>query len=324
MSGKSEGPRPPRASRSPYGGALLAPPVGPALPEDVRTSLSTALTNVLSAVLIVLLTVLTPLSAVAAFMKLEIGDSDRFVATTAPLASDPHVRAAITERVTDEVMKQIDAGPLQDQVRALLHDAVRSFTATPAFKTAWTAVSRATQNATEQALSSNHDNGRAVTINLATVTEQVKRQLVHEGVPLADRIPVQHTDITLLEPDGLGGWLDLVRDLQAAGIWPAVGTLVLALAAMLLPPRGHRRRAVVATGLAFAVGAVVLFVAISMGRGLTLDNLPSPSDRSAGRAVYDALTASLRTTAWSVLSAGIVLALAAVLTGPWVRHRRLY
>jgi hypothetical protein len=267
----------------------------------------------------VLLTVLTPLSAVAAWSSREIGDSDRFVTAMAPLASDRAVRSAVADRVTDEAMKQIDAAPLEDQTRGLIHDAVMSFTTTDSFKAAWMTVSRAVQNATEQALSSDNDN--AVIIDLATVTQQVKSQLTADGVPLADRIPVRHTEITVLKPAGLGSWLEVVRGLHAAGVWPAVGTILLAALAVFLPARRQRRRAVICVGLAFAVGAALLFVTVATGRALSLDNLPSGTDRSAAGAVYDTLTGSLRTGAWSVFAAGLVLAVAAL---PWGRLRRLY
>lgn len=48
---------------------------------------------------------------------------------------------------------------------------------------------------------------------------------------------------------------------------------------------------------------------------LTLDDLPADIDRPAAGAVYDALTAFLRTTAWVVLVIGLTAALAAWVTG---------
>lgn len=75
------------------------------------------------------------------------------------------------------------------------------------------------------------------------------------------------------------------------------------------------RRAVLATGLGLAVGAVLLWVAVVLCRRLTLDDLPADVDRAAAEAVYDALTAFLRTTAWVVLAVGLAAALAAWLMG---------
>ncbi|MEU8513327.1 hypothetical protein AB0C76_17300 [Kitasatospora sp. NPDC048722] len=51
---------------------------------------------------------LTPLGAVAVRAKSEVPDTDRYVATTAPLARDPAVRAAVTDRVKRAL---VDDGP---------------------------------------------------------------------------------------------------------------------------------------------------------------------------------------------------------------------
>ncbi|MFJ2215077.1 hypothetical protein ACIQVO_31520 [Streptomyces sp. NPDC101062] len=279
-----------------------------------RTSLSLAL--------ILLLTVLTPLSAVAAWAGLEIGDTRRFVATTAPLGSDHAVRIALADRITDQVMSEIksgafDVGPFQEDlqraIRDLLHDAVLSFTESDEFRNAWRTAVRATHSTVEQALTSGR--GNAVTLDLAPVVRQVKAQLVSDGVPFADRIPVRDTRVVVLEANGLGVWREVAEGLRAAGIWPAVGTALLAAAAVLTAVAGRRRRALTGVGLAVAAGGVLLVVVVAVTRGSVLQDLPDNGDRSAGAAFYDALTGSLRITGWSLLGAGLLLALAAWLTG---------
>ncbi|MFE4825978.1 hypothetical protein [Streptomyces sp. NPDC056672] len=271
----------------------------------------------LSTALIVLLAVLTPLSAIAAWADLEIGDTGRFVSTMAPLASDPAVQGAVADRVTDQVMTQIDVGPLQSGVRELLHEAVLSFSTTEAFKNAWTTAARAAHTTAQQVLASG--GGDAVSIDLAPVTQQVKRQLMADRVPYADRIPVRHSEITVLKANGLGVWRDVARGLKAAGVRPAVATVVLAAAALLLSVRRRRHRALTGVGLAFAAGAVVLGVVVAVARTTSLGNLPDNGDRSAAAAIYDALTASLRTAAWWILAAGLALAAIGWLMG---RRRR--
>lgn len=270
----------------------------------------------LSTVLIVFLAALTPLSAIAVWADLEIGDTDRFVSSTAPLASDPDVQGVVASRITDQAMARIDLGaadvrPLQDGIRGLLHEAVLSFATTDAFRNAWNTATRATHTAVEQVLTSAH--GNSATIDLAPVTERVKRQLIADGVSFADRIPVRHTEITVLEANGLGVWRDTAQGLRAAGIWPAVGTVALAAAAVLLAP--HRFRALTGVGLACAAGAGSLVIAVTVARGTVLRGLADNGDRSAAGVVYNALTGSLRTTAWCLLAAGLVLAAAAWLTG---------
>ncbi|MFJ8011795.1 hypothetical protein [Streptomyces sp. NPDC096339] len=271
--------------------------------------------TILSAVLIVLMTLLVPASAVAYWADRELGDADRYTAAMAPLAEDPAVRTVVVTQAGRALSGQIDAGPFQSGVDALLGEALRSFAGTPAYRTAWDAANRAAHAAFLDALTTGH--GDAVTIDLAPVIAQVKGELVDDGVPFADRIPVTHISVKVMEYDNLGALRKGFHMLQIAGIWLPVLTLALAAAAIAVSVR--RRHAVIATGLGLAIGAGLLWIAVDLCRRLTLDDLPADIDRAAAGAVYDALTAFLRTTAWVVLAVGLATALAAWLTG---RRRR--
>ncbi|NEA02306.1 hypothetical protein G3I28_23735, partial [Streptomyces sp. SID10116] len=223
------------------------------MPKSVRGPLSAAL--------LVLACVLVPLGVLSIWATYEIGDRDSYVATMAPLASDPAVRAAVADEVTGSVMKEIDVGPLQGTVESFVRDAVASFTETASYKTAWNAANRAAHDAVQSAL--NDDSSGEVTIDLAPITQQVKQQLVDDGVPFASKIPVKHTDITVLQSKDLGWLWHSFHALQVAGVWPAVAAAILAAAGILLA--GRRRRAVLATALGMAVGAAILAAAVAIG-----------------------------------------------------------
>ncbi|THA76525.1 hypothetical protein E6R60_13075 [Streptomyces sp. A0642] len=280
----------------------------------MRTYISAAL----SAAFLVLLAVLVPVSALSAWVHLEIDDTDRYVAAVAPLASDPDVQNTVSDLITDEAMKQIDVGPLQDTVRDFLHQAVRSFTTTDAFQAAWNAANRTAHQAVTAALDG--ESGESVTIDLAPVTEKVKQNLVDNGVPFADQIPVQHTDIQIVSADRADQMRQSFRWLRAAGVWPAVGTVVFAALVVLLAwvrgGPGRRRSAVAAltatavAGAGFALSALVLRGAIALARNRVLAEVPG-SETDGAAAVYDALTGSLRTTVWIVLGTGLAVAVCA-------------
>ncbi|MFE9842372.1 hypothetical protein [Streptomyces goshikiensis] len=265
----------------------------------------------LSAVLITLVALLVPASAVAYWADRDLGDADRYTAAMSPLAGDPAVQGVVVTQVTRALSGQIDAGPFQGGVDALLGEALRSFAGTPAYRTAWDAANRAAHAEFLDALTTGH--GDAVTIDLAPVTAQVKGELVADGVPFADRIPVSHISVKVMEYDDLGALRKGFRMLQVAGVWLPALTVVLAAAAIAVAVR--RRRAVMATGLGVAAGAVLLWIAVYVCRRLTLDDLPSDIDPRAAEAVYDALTAFLRTAAWVILAIGLAAALAAWVVG---------
>ncbi|MFD4868007.1 hypothetical protein [Streptomyces sp. NPDC058412] len=267
--------------------------------------------TILSAVLIALVALLVPASAVAYWADRELGNADRYTAAMSPLAANPAVQEVVVTQVTRALAGQIDAGPFQMGVDALLGEALHSFAGTPAYQTAWDAANRAAHAAFLNALTTGH--GDALTIDLAPVIAQVKGELVEGGVPFADRIPVTHLSVKVMEYDNLAALREGFHMLQIAGVWLPVLTLVLAAAAIAVAV--HRRRAVMATGLGLAVGAGLLWLTVEVCRRLTLDDLPADIDRPAAGAVYDALTAFLRTTAWVVLVIGLTAALAAWVTG---------
>ncbi|MEV7113884.1 hypothetical protein [Streptomyces anulatus] len=291
----------------------------------MRTSPSaiSATSATLSAVLLVLLAVLVPLSALSAWVDLEIDDTDRYVAAVSPLASDPAVQTTVADLVTEEAMRQIDLGPLQDTVREFLHETVRSFTTTEAFRNAWDTANRAAHKAVAAALDG--DSGEAVTIDLAPVIDQVKQDLVRDGVPFADQIPVERTEITVLGPGQADDLRNSFRLLRYGSIWPAVATLVfLVLVVGIATVRRGMRAGLWATatvGAGFVLGAIVLRVLVAVGRSRVLDEVPD-SDRDAAAAVVDALTASLRTTVWVVLAVGAALLVGAVVARALLRRRR--
>ncbi|MFE9752087.1 hypothetical protein [Streptomyces microflavus] len=295
----------------------------PATSKPSKASAISATSVALSAVLLVLLAVLVPFSALSAWVDLEIDDTDRYVAAVSPLSSDPAVQSTVTDLITDEAMRQIDLGPLQDTVRDFLHEAVRSFTSTEAFRTAWDTANRTAHKAVTAALDG--DSGEAVTIDLAPVIEQVKQDLVSQGVPFADQIPVQRTEITVIGADRADSLRDSFHWLRYCSIWPAVATLVLlVLVVGIATVRGGLRAALTATaavGAGFVLGAIVLRILVAVGRSRVLDEVPG-SDRDAAAAVVDALTASLRTTVWAVLAVGAVLLVGAVVARVVLGRRR--
>src|SRR5882672_10613474 len=86
-----------------------------------------------SALLIVLACVLAPLTVAAVWIADEVGDTDRYVATMAPLASDPAIQAGVANRVTTQVTSAIDVnglvGDLQGALTSLVGDRPRLSTA---------------------------------------------------------------------------------------------------------------------------------------------------------------------------------------------------
>ncbi|MEU6667029.1 hypothetical protein [Streptomyces sp. NPDC046727] len=277
------------------------------------------LRSALSAVLTALSCLLAPFGALAAWAAYGIADTGRYVTTMAPLAADPAVREAVVDTVGDGIWRAVDqhldVRPVRGSVRPFVHDAVRSFTQTRAFRLAWDTGNRITHDAVLRALREEDDS--EVTVDLAPVTAQVKRQLTHDHVPLAARIPVAHTAVAVLPAGRLTALRKGFHVLEVAGLWLPVASVAFAVGGIALAVR--RRRAVAATALGTALGGGLLVLALTVGRGLTLADLPPDVSHPAAGAVYDALTGTLRTAGWLLLALGLTVALLTWLT----RHLHL-
>ncbi|WP_371670208.1 hypothetical protein OG985_22795 [Streptomyces sp. NBC_00289] len=277
------------------------------------------LRNALSAVLIALSCLLLPFGALAAWAAYGLTDTSRYVTTMAPLAADPDVREAVADTVGAGIMQQVDdrldIRPMRHTVRPFVHDAVHSFTRTEAFRTAWDAANRALHDAVLRALRDEDEGAgdHAVTVDLAPVTAQVKARLAYEHMPLAARIPVEHTAVAVLPARDLARLRKGYHVLDVAGFWLPLAAAVLAVAGIAVAT--CRRRAVTATALGTALGGGLLALAVSVGRRLTLADLPDAAHQPAAGAVYDALTATLRTVSWLLVALGLTVALGAWVTG---------
>jgi hypothetical protein len=122
-----------------------------------RRRLRRILTPILVALSIIVFTVTVP----AAWGARTVLNTDRYVATVAPLADDPAVQASIATKLTDQVFLALNvegtlsdalatlgeratvlAGPLTTAVRGFVRDQVEKVVASDAFKTFWVEANR--------------------------------------------------------------------------------------------------------------------------------------------------------------------------------------
>ncbi|KRD04784.1 MULTISPECIES: hypothetical protein [unclassified Streptomyces] len=304
--------------------------------------------SVFAVVFIVLGCVLAPLGLVAAWTSSIVGDTDRYVDTVRPLAADKDIQNAAANRVTDALMEHIDLtallqeaapaqrpllekalgklGPsLEDAVRSFVHDKAQAIVASDAFQKIWTDANRRIHSSVEKALTGSGGGAvkirnDTVTLDLAPVVDQVKQRLVDSGMTVVGKIPEIHTDFTLVRSEDIGKVKTYFRVLQLVGFWLPVVAVLLVAAGVLLAT--HRRRVLIVAALCFAFATLLLGVALTVFRVVYLDALPAGVSQPAAGSVYDTLVRFLRTSVRSAVALGVVVALAAWLTGPG-RHAAL-
>ncbi|WP_373298413.1 hypothetical protein [Streptomyces pilosus] len=286
---------------------------------------SVPLRDALSATLLALACLLAPCGTLAAWATLGLADTGRYVDAIAPLATDPAVRDAVADAVDDEVVRTLAPAPANADtgtdaaLTSFVRDAVHSFTRTEAFRTAWEAGNRAVHDAVLHALRDDTAPRGPVTVDLAPVTAQLKQRLAADRMPYAHRIPVEHTAVPVVPAEEVAGLRKGYHVLDAAAFWLPLATVVLAVTGIAVTAR--RRRALTATGLGTALGGALLALAVAVGRRLTLADLPDRLHRPAAAAIYDALTATLRTASWLLLALGLTVALVSWLAGRHAARR---
>lgn len=299
-------------------------------------------------ILLVLVGLLAIGSVAARFARSEILDTDRYVAMVTPLASDPVIQGAVTDRVTDEIFAQVDveglttdaltaltedrprlepvvglAPVIAGQAESFVHDTVGSLVASDQFETLWIQANRTAHDRLAAVLTGDTrgeaiaiDDSGTVSLNLAPIIERVKALLVERGFSFADQIPEIDKQFVLFESPELVKAQRAVNALDnASGVLPWL-TLLVAAAAVWAAPRGSRLRALSAVGATLVVAMLVLASAILIGRSLYLDNLPAEvRSPDAAAVLFDATATPLRTMLRAVLVAGLVVAVGAYLIG---------
>ncbi|MFB6893254.1 hypothetical protein ACFCX4_28515 [Kitasatospora sp. NPDC056327] len=300
-----------------------------------------------SVVLVVVASLLSLLAVIAVWAHDEITDTNRFVATMAPLAENPDVQNALANRITDAATEQIDVkavvndlsqaaaeqgvpprlaqllggltGPLEGALTNLVHGAAERVVTSDAFATLWEEAVRAGHATMVKALTG--EGGGAVVlkndevvIDIGPMVERVKTSLVDAGFAPAAKIPQVHTDFVVFSSPDLAKIKGGFRLLEILGWWLPVITVLVAAAAVLTA--FNRRRALVGAAVGIALAMLLLGIALTVFRSYFLDHLPADASPAAAGAVYDAVVDYLRVGVRAVGFLALLVGLGAFFVGP--------
>jgi hypothetical protein len=303
--------------------------------------------TVVATLLIVVACVLAPLSVVAIWTRNQVTNTDRYVATVSPLASDPAIQNAIADQITAQVFTYIDirglttqaldalssrglspqvtrqleafSVPIANGVQSFTRDQVGKVVASDAFTNAWIQANRTAHAELVKALTG--EGGGAVTVendtvsvNLAAFIQTVKAQLVASGFTLAERIPEVNASFVLFQSKDITRVRSGFNLLNTLGIWLPIIMLILLVLGVYVA-KDHRR-ALVGAAVGIAVSMVVLALALAVFRSIYLDAVPAnllPHDAAA--VLYDTIVRFLRLGLRTILVLALVVAAGAFLSG---------
>ncbi len=307
-------------------------------------------------VLVVVGALLAPLAVVGSWARGLVVDTDRYVQTVAPIASDPLVQASVTNRVTAGIVDAINVqelttqatdavagldlpplvstaitslqAPLQDAITNVIRTNVSKIVTSDAFDATWTAANRAaheqivaTLRGDPDALAEISQTG-VLTLDITPIIEQVKTSLEEAGFALVSRIPT----ITVTFP--IASSADLVRLQSAYRLIDVVGALLpwlsLGLLAAGVLAAQRRSRALVVAGLSLAGAMLLLGLALTLGRSFYADSLPPTVQRvDTAVSIYDQFVSLLRVELRVGLVLGLLVAIIAFVAGGTAAARQL-
>jgi hypothetical protein len=284
----------------------------------------------LAATLGVLCLVLAPVTIWARNLVL---NTDRYVSTVSPLASNPGVQDAVIAAVDRQVETHIDVqslvgsvlppdaakvlgAPVQNAVYGLIHNVTSDFVHSKAFQNLWTGINRAAHTQIVNLLTGKKSSLRVragqVVLDLSPVVQNVQARLVSAGLAVASQVPPVGATLEIAQLKGVTKAQKLVRALNTIADWlPWIGLVLIAAGVTLA--RRHRR-ALMRSLIGLGAGMIVLGIGLAIGRHIYLNNIPTTAlPRSTAASIFDTLVRYLR---WGIR--GVFLVALLVILGLWV------
>jgi hypothetical protein len=288
-------------------------------------------------VLLVLACVLAPLAGTSIWLKNQVTNTDRYVRTVKPLASNPAIQSAIADDVTKALFSRVDvqaeaqqalpprakflAAPLANALRTFTTRAAKRFLASPRFEALWVNVQRRAHQRLVHVLTGEgkglQTEGGKVVVDLSPIVAEVKQRLAARGLTNFKRVShgAVGTSFTLIESKHLEQAQNGVKLLKGAAI--ALPLIVLALLAAAIGLSRRRRRTLLQASLGIAFSMAVLGIGLILGRSIYLSYVVGSNfPHDAASAFYDTLVHYLRLGLRAIAAVALLVAAGAFLTGP--------
>ncbi len=311
--------------------------------HEVRSHRRRAFTSV---VFVVIGALLLPMAAATLWTRNQLLDTDRYVRTVEPLASDPVVTSALSARITSAVTKELDikslaaealpekaaflAAPIASGAENLIHQAANRIVDSEQFRTLWVEANRRGHDALVAVVTGK--DGKVVStkdgkviISLGPVVKEVLDAVDRQfGIDISSRIPTDriNVDFEIIDSRQLAQAQSYVRLLDRVSWFSVLLALGFLAAAVAVAP--NRRKGVLRVGLGVTISMFLTLVALAFARDVYLANLPEAVQRAdAAAVIYDTLLRYFVQTLRVLLALGVVLLAAAWLVGPSSVARRL-
>ncbi len=300
-------------------------------------------------VLVVLASLLIPISVIAVWAINTVTNTDKYVETMAPLATNPVIQQGLAKRTTDKLFAHTDVqsritkvlpkaakpvvAPIVAQVHTYVEGLALKVFESPKFAKLWDSLNRQSHSAVINTLTGKQTplqqklaKGGQIALNLSPALDNVISKLDARGITFFDPLrtvsnqSVTFTVVSKEQVSKFSGLFNLI--LKFKWIIPVIA-LVLAILSVALAI--ERRKALVRLGVGVALMSLLVLGALSAGRGIFIGQAAGGGFNSQGAAaVWDTVLRFLKTDLRWTLVISVLVAFAGWLAGParyavWIR-----
>jgi len=288
--------------------------------------------RVLSTTLIVLGCIFAPLSIHAVWIHNTLLNTDQYVSTVGPLASNPQVQNALALRASNTLVSGTDLQPrlrralpsgaqfivpiIASNLKSFVYSAALKVVQSPKFAQLWENLNRRVHTRVVALLRGQGkfvNNQGQVTIDISGVVDKVNGALQKVGVNGLSTAG-HNENIVLFSSSTLASAQSAVRVLDDLAI--ALPILTALIFAGAIVASTNRRRTILHGAIALAFVMLAFWVIWNALRNPYSGALPPSVNRPAANAVYDQLISFLVLALKTVFALAVVIALAAWLAGP--------
>ena len=291
--------------------------------------------SILSWVLVVLACILAMVSVVTVFARNQLLNTDAYVNTVAPLASNPAIQTQVAKQVSENLISRTNvevrvkdalppkagflATPITSGLETVTNQLALKVVQSEQFYRLWVAANRASHKQLVAVLTgsskgavSNKDG--KVTIDLSQVEAQVKEKLDAKGLTVFNKVPaVKGLNFVLFESSDLAKIQRLTKLLNNLAIVLPIITLLFFAGGIALA--ANRRRGLVRAAVGLALSMALILVALAVARNQYLAGLSPDQSVPANQAVIDTVTSTLREALRIILIVSAIVALGALIAG---------
>ena len=177
--------------------------------------------SIVSLIIFILAVVSTPIALIGNWGHRTVVDSQVYLETVGPLASNPAIQEALTEKLTDAFEAQVDttglaagflgnfidnkdladklAGPIAAGINSLVRNLIAKFVASEEFESLWMGVNKAAQKSLVAMLEGKNEGpvqirDSAIVLDISSVLTVVQERLVERGITIADKVTIPDND----------------------------------------------------------------------------------------------------------------------------------